>query len=481
MDVVLSRRETLSVLFKHWKLLACAFLATVVVFLGGSFLLAPAYKAQGQVLVQGGREFEIAVQKGETAPVGAPYVTKQEIINSEVEILNSRHLAEQTIRTAGLKRMYPGIAEDGDPPDQQMNDAVRRFSKQLKVEPVVMSNVITLSYWNADRDVALEVLSTFAQIYVRDHARIFGNEHTGLLGEEAGGYEKQLTQVTQKITELKDSRHLSDIPYEREQLIQDRSEVEAKLRDLKAQSIEAHRSLDYYQKRLKAMPELVLTNQSSADAVETAKSRLLDLQTQLLQLRQRYADGNSDAKAPEADLQSQIASIKSFIADPSLNQQDALGRNLTYDDARLKLQGAEASAPAIDQKILLEEGENRRITDRLKELDDGEASLELLAREQETMRELLHNSRSRYEDARLGTELDRQNAVSVSMIHPPTADLKTDKPKHVLYGAVGIVAGFMAMGVIALYLLLFRDTILTPESLERTLNLKVLGAVPDIA
>jgi uncharacterized protein involved in exopolysaccharide biosynthesis len=228
------------------------------------------------------------------------------------------------------------------------------------------------------------------------------------------------------------------------------------------------------------MPELVLTNQNSADAIETAKSRLLDLNSQLLQLNQRYADGNPDAAGTKEDLEGQMAQIKAFIDDPSVNQQRALGRNITYDDGRLKLQTAEAAVPAVDQKIAFETAEDNKILARLQSLDDGEASLEIMTREQGTLRELVHDYRDRYEEARSSGDLDKQNMISVSVIHAPESDQKPDKPKHLIFGAVGFLAGLMSMGLAILYLLVIRESIITTESLERTLNLRVLGAVPDM-
>jgi uncharacterized protein involved in exopolysaccharide biosynthesis len=370
---------------------------------------------------------------------------------------------------------------DPDTEAERMNAAVKKFTKKLKIESVTMSNVIDISYWNADRDVAIETLQQLASIYRQRHGEIFGNRGSGVLGQQTSDYERQLVTVTQKITNLKNAQHLSDIAYEREQLIQDRSDVESKLRDLKTQSIEAHRTLDYYQQQLKSMPELVLTNQNSADAIETAKSRLLDLNTQLLQLKQRYTEGNPDTVAPIQDLENQIAEIKSFIDDPTVNQQKSFGRNLTYDDGRLKLQNAAAAVPAVDQKIAFEAAEDEKILARLQALDDGEASLEVMNREQATLRELVHDYRDRYEEARVAGDMDKQNVISVSIVHPAESDVKPDKPKHLIFAAIGILGGLMASGLAILYFLVYRDSIITTESLERTLNLRVLGAVPNIA
>jgi uncharacterized protein involved in exopolysaccharide biosynthesis len=481
MEIALGRREVVSILFKHARLLSALFLGVFVLIFGGSYVLKSKYKAESQILVQSGREFQVATEKGDVAPTGVPYITKQEIVNSEVGILGSRGLAESVVRAVGLARMYPGIATDGDVESEQINDAIKTFTRNFKAEPVTMSNIITLQYWNPDRDVAIETLQKLANIYSQQHAEIFSNKRSGVLGQQTNDYEKQLKTVTQKITDLKDSQHLSDITYERQQLIQDRSDVEAKLRDLKQQSIEAHRTLDFYEQKLQSMPELVLTNQNSADAIETAKSRLLDLNTQLLQMKERYSDGNAEAAGPIKDLESQIAQIKAFIADPAVNQQKSFSRNLTYDDARLKLQIAAAAVPAVDQKIAFETAEDNKILARLKVLDDGEANLEVLTREQGTLRELVHDVRDRYEEARIGNNLDRENIISVNVIHAPEADARPDKPKHLLYGLVGFAAGLLSVGMAIVYFLVYRESIITPESLERTLNLRILSAVPDIS
>lgn len=481
MDIALGRREVVSILFKHARLLSILFATVFAVLFGGSYLMTPKYKAEARILVQSGREFQVATEKGSNAPTGVPYITKQEIINSEVEILGNRDLAESVINAVGLARIYPKIAADGDSESRRMSDAIKTFTKNFKVEAVTMSNIITLQYWNPDRGIAIETLQKLTRIYQQKHVEIFGNKRSGVLGQQTSDYEEQLEQVTQKITNLKNSQRLSDIVYERQQLIQDRSDVEAKLRELKTQSIEAHRTLEYYQEQLRSMPELVLTNQNSADAIETAKSRLLDLNTQLLQLKQRYADGNPDAIGPIADLENQMAQIKAFINDPAVNQQKAFGRNLTYDDGRLKLQNAEAAVPAVDQKIAFETAEDNKILTRLRALDDGEASLEVLNREQSTLRELVHDYRDRYEEARNAGHLDKQNVISVSVIHAPEADEDPDKPKHLRFAVVGFAVGLVSVGFAILYFLVFRESIITTESLERTLNLRVLGAVPDIA
>jgi uncharacterized protein involved in exopolysaccharide biosynthesis len=481
MDVsALNRREVASILFKHGKLLVSVFVAVFVIVFGGSYLLTPKYKAEAQLLIQSGREFQVVPEKGENLPT-VPYMTKQEVVNSEVQILQSEDLIESVIRAMGLKRLYPEIAGDGDSEAEQMSEAADKFNRNFEVEPVTMSNIVILRYWNPDRQTAIDTVQKLSDLYQQKHIAIFGDKQSGFLEAQTNDYEKQLENVTAQIASLKVSQQLSDIVYEREQLIQDRSDLESKLRDLKSQSIDAHRTIDYYQNQLKSMPELVLANENSADAVETAKARLLDLNTQLLQLEERYTPDNPEAAGPIADLKTQIAQIQAFIDNPALNEQKQFGRNTTYDDARLKLQNAQADAPALDQQIAYQEGELNKILARLKQLDEGQAKIEVLDREHDELQELVHTYRTRYEDSRIDEDLDKQKMISVNMVQAPLSDDKPDKPNHVLFAGIGLAGGVLSVALAILYLLVYRESLITTESLERTLNLRVIGVVPDIA
>jgi uncharacterized protein involved in exopolysaccharide biosynthesis len=477
---MLGRREVASVLFKHAVLLVGLFVLIFVLISVIPLFLTPRYLAEAEILLQSGREYQIVPNARETLPV-APYTTKQEIINSEIEILRSRDLIESVIKTVGLGHLYPDIVRGGDSETAQMNTAVDRFLRTFASDAVTLSNVIQIKYWHPNRDIAIDTLRQLINVYQQKHVDVFGDKQSQFLGTQTSNYEKQLEQVTQQITDLKTSQQLSDIVYEREQLIQDRSDVEAKLRDLKSQAISAHRQIDYYTSTLKSMPEMILANQNSADAVETAKSKLLDLRNQLLQLQQRFSDNNAEAAGPIKDLKNQISQIQQFINNPAINQQRQLGRNPAYDAARLKLQNAEEAAPSLDQTIVLQEAEYDKIIQRLETLDEGQAKLELLTREHDMLQELVHTYRTRYEEARIDVDLDQQRMISVSTIEAPGAKEAPDTPRHWIFVIAGVVVGLVVTGFVVLYLFAFKETIITVESLERILGVRVLGSIPDIS
>src|SRR6185312_3726411 len=103
----LTTREVLSILFKERRKLLGAFLGLAVGVIAYSYLLTPYYDATGRLLVKTGREFQ--VRSDPTQPVASvPSTTKQEIVNSEIQILTSRDLVLAVVNRIGAAKLYPG-------------------------------------------------------------------------------------------------------------------------------------------------------------------------------------------------------------------------------------------------------------------------------------------------------------------------------------------------------------------------------------
>ena len=102
----LTTREILSILFKERLKLIGVFLVLTLLVIGYSLVMTRSYQASARLLVKSGREFQ--VRSDPNQPVAAsPSVTKQEIVNSEIQILTSRDLVEAVINKIGADRLYP--------------------------------------------------------------------------------------------------------------------------------------------------------------------------------------------------------------------------------------------------------------------------------------------------------------------------------------------------------------------------------------
>jgi polysaccharide biosynthesis protein PslE len=472
----LTTREVLSILFKERRKLLGAFFGLALGVIGASYLLTPYYEATGRLLVKTGREFE--VHSDPNQPVAsAPAVTKQEVVNSEIQILTSRDLVSAAVHQIGPDKLYPGrhlfgLIGSGTETDDA---AIRSFYNDFKVAPVEQSDVISIAYRNPDRDVAIQALNLVVQLYQQKHADMFSDPRYKFLGQQAKQYEDQLNAQVKQIADLRASQQLFDVEAQRAKLLDDRASISSILQQLKSQAIDAHQRIAFLQGRLKTTPALVPAGGTTSDVVEQAKDRLLDLQVKEEQLRERYVDPNAK---PLRDNSQQMGQLKNFLDRPDpMKTKASSTRNTAYDDMVVALNRALADAAPIDQEIALREQEAKNIDARLQALTESGSKVDNMERERRELAELAHTYRTRYEEARMSEDLDREKIVSVSVVQQPDAPMKPTGPSHLPFGLAGILIGLVGASGVLVYLLVFRETLITVESVERMLGLPVLASV----
>jgi uncharacterized protein involved in exopolysaccharide biosynthesis len=472
----LTTREVLAIIFKKKWTLAVVSVSLFVLVFGFSYIITPTYRASTRILVKSGQEFQVRSDPGE--PVASvPYATKQEIVNSEIQILTSRDLIEAVIDRIGLAKLYPRIAENPPSDQRPIDAAVKEFLADFSPVPVEQADVIDASYLNSDRDLAINALQALVQLYEEKHAQAFSSPRYQFLERQTKDYEMQLTEVIQRITQLRKDQSLFDVETQRTKLLDERTSINDILQQLQSQSIDAHKRVEFLTAQMQATPELVPGGEAAADAVEQAKDRLLDLQVKIQQLRERYT---TDDVKPLDDARQEAAGLKRFIASPGgMNRKQWSQRNPAYDELTVALERAGADAAPLDAQIALRTRELAAVDAQLRNLEDGSQKLKELEREQRLLDELVHTYRTRYEDARISEDYAAHRAVSVAVIEPADASAKPAKPSHLLFALAGIAIAALGALMILVYYLVFRSSLITVESVERIVGIPVLTSVPN--
>jgi uncharacterized protein involved in exopolysaccharide biosynthesis len=219
---------------------------------------------------------------------------------------------------------------------------------------------------------------------------------------------------------------------------------------------------------------LIVSGQSPSDAVEQAKARLLDLQVKMQQLQERYV---VDVK-PMDDARQEMSSLKRFIGRrDALNRKEWSQRNPAYDDLTVALNRALADEAPLQQQIALRTQEANHIQQRLRALEDGAVTLGDLEREKAMLNELVHTYRTRYEEARINEDQAQQKIVSVTLLEPPYASAIPVKPRRMIFAVGGVLLGSIGVLGYLLFLLLFRQALISVESVRRILGMPVLTSV----
>ena len=461
----LTSRELLSILFKEKLKLMIVFIALCAMVIGYSYLLTPYYEATTRLLVKTGREFQ--TRSDPNQPVASvPSTTKLEVVNSEIQIMTSRDLVEAVINKIGAQKLYPGAAS--------VDVALRDFAGDFKVTPVEQADVIDVSYHNASHDLAVQALAAVVELYQQKHAEMFSDPRYKFLEQQTKQYQDQLDAVVKKEADIRNQKSLFDVDAQRAKLLDDRAATSSILEQLKSQSIDAHQRIEFLTNRIKTTPALIPAGESQADVVEQAKARLLDLQVKQQQLKERYV---GDVK-PLQDADAEIAKLRNMVSrsDP-MNRKEWSQRNTAYDDMVMALNRALADAAPLDQQIALRQKELETTDARLRDLEQGATAVDDLERERRVLEELVHTYRTRYEEARMNEDLDRERVVSVSVVQRPDAPARPAGPRHLPFALAGVLIGLVGASGVLLYLLVFRETLITVESVERIIGLPVVASV----
>ncbi|KKK68143.1 hypothetical protein LCGC14_2947050, partial [marine sediment metagenome] len=102
-----SLRDFLHVLFKRKSQIILFFFVTVFTVAVGTFVIKPTYEAKTQLLVKMGRENLYVPPSGGNNPIIS--FNRDDQINSEIELLKSRSLAETVVASLGPGNIYKDL------------------------------------------------------------------------------------------------------------------------------------------------------------------------------------------------------------------------------------------------------------------------------------------------------------------------------------------------------------------------------------
>jgi uncharacterized protein involved in exopolysaccharide biosynthesis len=196
----LTLREVLEIGLRRKRTFGTCFLVN---FLGAlaAILLPLHYESEMKILVHRER-LDPLVTAQQTAAVeqNLPRLTEEDI-NSEVAILRSQDLLENVVTTCGLQNAKQASWFDRlfdlTPPQEdehvRISKAARTLERELRIDPVKKSFIISVSYTADDPQWAAHVLGTYGNLYLEKHAFVLRpNDAVGFFDRETVKYQQAL-------------------------------------------------------------------------------------------------------------------------------------------------------------------------------------------------------------------------------------------------------------------------------------------------
>lgn len=472
---VLSFERVADVLRRQWPLIATAVAASLVLVII-YLVTAPAmYTANARIMLDT-RPTQVLQKDNEnsnSALIDPGFVDSQvEVINSDdllLSVVRSLHLTEDPEFRgsnpgiiAGMLGRLTSLFETGEPPSQERLEhaAVGMIQKNLRVERLLTTYVLSLSYQARTPDKAVRIANAIADAYI-----------VGALEAKYQSTKRATEWLHQRSIELSEQATASDRAvqtFKAEHNIvgtsrglmseQQLSDLNTQLVQARAGTAEAKARLD----RIQAISDQDVAQSTVTDALNNPvitrlRAQYLDLSAQYADWSKRYGKTHLAA----VNLANKMDEVRKNIADELHRIADAYRSD--YEIAKSR----EASLEKSVKDLVAQAGHTGQAEVQLRDLESAA----------DTYRNLYNTFLEKLQSTTQNQSFPISEARLISTATKP--DHKSS-PRSVLALFGGLVGG-LCLGLGAAFAReLLSDVLRTPGEVEEELGVKCLGILPDI-
>ncbi len=457
-------------LFFHKRAVMIAFLLPALLGIAAALRAKPVFLAQARMLVLYTGDY--VFHAGNRGTGNDIALDRNQIIQAELQILQSPALATQMLTSLGPEHVYPGA----DGPDAARK-AATRLAADLTVTSIPQSNVIELTLRNQNRDVAIETLGALIGQYIPYRSAIFDKARS----QDAMAAQQQflirLQQAEEVLARFGVKHGISNLDEQMTALLRQRNDNANEQSSLQGAMAEAQARLAAVQKQLPTVPPTVqiYAESTRSQQVSGLTDSLVKLNTQRRELLSRYADDYPLVQ----DNARQITAVRAQIAGsaPRDDSNTRMGRNPMFDDLRtqeasltVQLRGLQARQATL----LTQAGSIQARNDELVTLSQDYRELK---RTRDVLEQSFRTIAQSTEETQLANALERAAGANVRVVQPPDAALAgTSQGRLLALG--GIVLGLVAAAATLAVLMALSRVALTAADVERALGLPVLLSAP---
>jgi uncharacterized protein involved in exopolysaccharide biosynthesis len=469
-------RDIAAVLFRRrWGMLAAFVLVLAAVVLSGVWV--PKYDAKMKILVQRERsDTKITSSANPPAQFSGDEVSEEDL-NSEVELLNSEDLLRKVVQEMGLAGK--SAAPAGQDREIQIANAVGKLSRDLKIEPLKKSNVISVKYSNRNKQTAEQVLRALAAAYMEKHLELHrsSGEFT-FFDQQTEQYRRGREEAQTKLTDFTKETGVVSAQLERDSALQQANEFDSIVHQAQTTMTETEQRVRSLQTQLQSMQPRMATVVRTSDNPQLLgqlKSTLLNLELKRTELLTKYKPTHrlvQEVDQQIADAESAISSEQSKPIREESSDQDP-----NYQWVRAELTKAQTDLSGLKGRAATAASIAERYHEAAQRLDrDGLVQQDLLqaARTEEENYLLYVHKR---EEARISGALDQRGILNVAMAEQPVV---SPLPSRSLL-SVALLALFLA-GTFSLSTAFVLDmmdpSFRTPAEVTEILGIPVVVAMP---
>jgi uncharacterized protein involved in exopolysaccharide biosynthesis len=500
------------------KIKAFSFFLGAVVVAGAYLVLAPkAYRSEGKLLVKLGREnatLDPTVTPGHDPVVTVP-VSREEEINSVVEVLRNRALLEKVVDSLGSEvilaktasasdslvtengltgwfqqakgRIGQRVATAADWVDASLNgnelterdEAIEKLSRSLRVQAASRSNVIAVSYRAKSPKAAQAVVASLTDHFLDEHVRIHRTPGShAFFAEQVGKLRAELDRNEKELCELKLTTGLASPDEQRKLHVERIAALEAELMRAEADRAVTATKVDLYrQKRSGLQPTEVASTTTGVghEATDEMRALLYSLEMQEKAHSAKYTDLHPRL----IEIRGQLADAREVYRSQDTTRTHTMtAPSKLFQETEMTLLTQEPHLAALQSQTTTLQRQLATAREDLNTFNANELRYVQLQRDvllnEETYRKYVAN----LEESRIDQAREGQRMSNISIVQAASLDGKPVWPIAGLVMALGVLTGLFGGVGLALLADRLNRSFHEPEELEKSLALPTLASIP---
>jgi uncharacterized protein involved in exopolysaccharide biosynthesis len=475
----LSLRTAVEGFFRHRRLFFLVVTAILLTTLLVTLIMRKQYLSEMKFLVENTRENVVVSAERTTSPNIISDVTEEQV-NSQVEILLSHDVIDPVADPE-----WANLSSSQRTPDvvEQHEKVLEKFQKRLDTEIVRKTDVINVGLLADSPEQARDTLERLSVSYLAELRRLQRPAGASeFFASEAERARQAWEDATKALVDFQQEHQVVSLP-DRETTLdtqitegdEDLFATDSALRELDAQLLAGSQ-------QIAAMP----SRQVSEEKVSPNQELMGQLSTLLVQMENKRTDLATNYKPTDRlvqDLDQQITTAKA-----ALNQAQTAPSKEETTDVDPAWQQVHTNYVQNEIARHATEAHRAKLASRLGELKQQLASLETMTAQFNNLQARADELKENYQlysqkrdQAQIEDAMDEHKLLNVAVAQQPTLSYEAERPKPLMYGALGFVTAIF-LGLCAVYFAeTSRSTIATPRELDVASRYPVLATVPQMS
>jgi uncharacterized protein involved in exopolysaccharide biosynthesis/Mrp family chromosome partitioning ATPase len=476
----ISLEQVYYALFRH-KLLIILFTILGLAGAGGVFLIkGKLYQSEAALLVNYVAQSKSVKTVGSEAQYKSPDERGDTIINTEIQVLQSRDLMDRVVKMVGADKILTGSGGGNNP-----QEAALAIAQNLKIAYQPKSSVVRVTFEHPNKAVARDVLSALTDEYLKLYLEIHRSAgQTENLDKETKRYRESVKTTQAELQRLLSEADVTSLEDSKKGIEAEMSQLRFELNSAKAEVAQRQAALGQIEPTKKekdpaekpASPEQLKRSADYRDLVrrlEALKARENELTTTL-------TDENPKVK----NIHEQIAGIE--IKKRALETEDPELARMPVtpytgsDKSTFDAFGEKLRVAGLLARIASLESSSSNLAVRASTLQKRELDIRDVQRQYEVQEANYKAFSAALEQSRLDASLNPGNLQDIQVFQKATPAERKFKELFKAMGmalAAGVGAG---LGLAFLLEMVIDQTVKRPVELETRLRLPVFLSIPKV-